>query len=323
MTDSLVCLQLRVARKERLAQDIALFELVAPDGGALPLFSAGAHIDVTTPGGYIRQYSLCNDPAESHRYQIAVLRDAQGRGGSRAMHDAVNVGDIVAASVPRNHFPLIPQVHTALLLAGGIGITPLISMAERLSAIRQPFSLHYVARSIDRMAFRDRLAQSSYADKVFLHVDDGPPEQRLDIAGLLQAVHTDVHIYVCGPQGFMDAVLSTAQRYGWPQAQLHHEFFGAAPTRTDADSSFDVQLASSGRVIRVAADQTVTQALATAGVVVPTSCEQGVCGTCLTGVLNGEPDHRDLYLTAEEQAANRQFIPCCSRARSARLVLDL
>nr|WP_319563652.1 PDR/VanB family oxidoreductase [uncultured Rhodoferax sp.] len=320
MTD---LLQLRVARKERLAQDIALFELVASDGGVLPSFSAGAHIDVTTPAGCIRQYSLCNDPAESHRYQIAVLRDEQGRGGSRAMHAAVNVNDIIAASVPRNHFPLVPQAHTALLLAGGIGITPLLSMAEQLSAIGQSFTLHYGARSAERMAFLGRLAQSSYADKVFLHVDDGPVEQRLDIAGLLQAPQTDIHVYVCGPQGFMDAVLSTAQRCGWPQAQLHHEFFGAAPTHTDADRSFDVQLASSGRVIRVTADQTVTQALATAGVVVPTSCEQGVCGTCLTGILDGEPDHRDLYLTAEEQAANRQFIPCCSRARSARLVLDL
>ncbi len=155
------------------------------------------------------------------------------------------------------------------------------------------------------------------------HYDDGAPEQKLDLAALLAAPAAGTHLYVCGPKGFMDAVLATARGAGWPEAQLHYEFFGAAPVATDTDGAFEVQLASSGRVITIAKDQTVTAALAAEGVVIPTSCEQGVCGTCLTRVLQGEVDHKDFYLTPEEQAANDQFLPCCSRAKGARLVLDL
>ncbi|HEU4460692.1 MAG TPA: PDR/VanB family oxidoreductase [Methylibium sp.] len=317
-------LDVRVARKSVEAEGICSFELVSVDGAPLPSFSAGSHVDVRTPGGATRQYSLCNDPRETHRYLIAVLRDAASRGGSLAMHEQLREGDRLAISTPKNHFALDPAARSHLLLAGGIGITPLLCMAERLANVGAEFALHYAARSRARMAFVERIERSAYAARVQLHFDDGPAVQRLDLAKLLAGRAEGRHLYVCGPKGFMDAVLGGARAAGWPEAQLHYEFFSAEPQAArGGDAGFEVQLASSGRIVTVPADKTVVRALADAGVTVATSCEQGVCGTCLTRVIEGRPDHRDLYLTPEEQAAGDQFLPCCSRAESARLVLDL
>lgn len=318
-------LQVRVARKVVEALDVCSFELVALDGQALPAFTAGAHVDVQVPGGPTRQYSLCNAPHETHRYLIGVLRDAASRGGSVAMHERVAVGDRLTISAPKNHFPLVQDARRHLLLAGGIGITPILCMAERLAAGGADFALHYSTRSRERTAFHDRIRASAFADRVAFHFDDGAAAQRLDLDALLAAPQPGTHLYVCGPQGYLDAVLGSARARGWPEAQLHWEYFAAAGAAAPSagDAAFEVQLASSGRVIVVPADRTVVQALAAAGVEVQTSCEQGVCGTCLTRVLAGTPEHRDLYLTPEEQAANDQFTPCCSRARTARLVLDL
>jgi vanillate O-demethylase ferredoxin subunit len=319
-----VALQVRVAHKAVEALDICSFELVAADGQPLPAFTAGAHLDVQVPGGLTRQYSLCNAPHETHRYLIGVLRDAASRGGSVAMHERVGEGDRLTVSAPKNHFPLAPQARRHLLLAGGIGITPILCMAEQLAASGADFALHYSTRSRERTAFYDRIRASAFADRVAFHFDDGEAAQRLDLATLLAAPQAGTHLYVCGPKGYIDAVLASARARGWPEAQLHREYFAAGDAAPAAgDAAFEVQLASSGRVIAVPADRTVVQALAAAGVEVQTSCEQGVCGTCLTRVLAGTPEHRDLYLTPEEQAANDQFTPCCSRARSARLVLDL
>lgn len=323
MTTMPQLLRVRIARKLPLAQDIALFELASVGGEPLPPFSAGSHIDVHLPGGLSRQYSLCNDPRECHRYQIAVLKEAAGRGGSRAMHEAVHAGDVISIGAPRNLFPLAADARESILLAGGIGITPLLCMAERLFALGQAFTLHYCTRSAQRTAFGERIRESGYAGRVQFHVDEGAPLNKLDLAALLHTPRDGVHVYTCGPRGFMDAVLSCARSSGWPQGQLHCEFFGAAPADRAGDGSFEVRLSRSGRVIRVGPRQTVTAALAAIGVVVPTSCEQGVCGTCLTRVLEGQPDHRDLYLSPMEQAANDQFLPCCSRAKSDCLVLDL
>lgn len=323
MTQSSPSLQVRVARKEMVAQDIARFELVDPSGAALPPFEAGAHIDVTVPGGPLRQYSLCNDPAESHRYQIAVLMEREGRGGSRALHEQVNEGDLLTVGMPRNLFALHEDAPSSLLIAGGIGITPLLAMARRLAALGRPFTLHYCARSAARAAFREELARAGFASSVRFHFDDGSAGPALDLKSLLAGAGPDVHLYTCGPQGFMDAVLSTARSQGWADAQLHYEFFSAAPVVREDDGSFDVRIASTGQVIRVPADKSVLQVLEAEGIDIPTACEQGVCGTCMTGVLEGEPDHRDYYLTPEEQAENRQFLPCCSRSKSACLVLDL
>jgi vanillate monooxygenase ferredoxin subunit len=316
-------LSVRVANKATQAQDIMTFELVDVNGAALPAFAAGSHVDVHLPGGITRQYSLCNNPQETHRYLIAVLFDAASRGGSRAMHEQVAVGQLLQISVPKNHFTLAHEAGRSLLLAGGIGVTPILCMAERLAGIGAEFEMHYCTRSVERTAFKDRIAGSGFASKVKFHFDDGDAAQKLDMNRLLAEPQDDLHLYVCGPKGFMDAVLKTARTAGWPESQLHFEFFGAEVAKSDSDAGFDVKLASSGRIVRVAKDKTVVKALADAGVEILTSCEQGVCGTCLTRVLEGVPDHKDSYLTLEEQAANDQFLPCCSRAKTASLVLDL
>lgn len=312
----------KVLRKKQEAQDIASFELVKPDGAALPGFSAGSHIDVQVPGGLTRQYSLCNDAAEQHRYRIAVLRDPASRGGSTAMHDRLHEGDTLLISEPRNHFPLVHARRT-MLFAGGIGVTPLLSMAQRLQAIGADFTLHYCTRSPERTAFRDEIAASAYAQRVQFHFDDGDAAQKLQLEQELGAPWTGTHIYVCGPTGFIDWVVKTADRLGWPKDQVHLEYFGAAAQDTSGDGSFQVKLASSGATYDVPAGESVVQALQKHGVEILVSCEQGVCGTCITRVLQGECDHRDLYFTDEEKAKHDQFTPCCSRAKTPLLVLDL
>jgi vanillate monooxygenase ferredoxin subunit len=316
-------LTVRVARKSKEALDICSLELVSPDGAPLPAFSAGSHIDVHLPNGLTRQYSLCNDPAEGHRYLIGVLKDPASRGGSMAVHESVHEGDMLSISAPKNHFALAHEAQESLLLAGGIGITPILCMAERLSVAGAKFELHYGARTRERMAFQERIARSSFAHRAAFHFDDGEAGQKMNLDALLAAPHSGKHLYVCGPKGFMDAVLAKARAGGWSEPQLHYEFFSAEVIKSASDGSFEVKLASSGKRILVGKDETVVQALAAAGILVQTSCEQGVCGTCLTRVLEGEPDHRDMYLTPEEQATNGQFLPCCSRAKSACLVLDL
>jgi vanillate O-demethylase ferredoxin subunit len=316
-------LNVRVARKATEATDVCTFELVSTDGSLLPAFSAGSHVDVHLPNGLTRQYSLCNDPAESHRYLIGVLKDAASRGGSKAMHELVNEDDALEISAPKNHFPLAHGPSRSLLLAGGIGITPILCMAERLVIVGEDFDLHYCTRSLDRTAFYDRIRRSTFAGRSHFHFDDGAPEQRLDLIALLAQPERGTHLYVCGPKGFMDVVLNAARSSGWPEEQLHYEFFSADVVQREDDETFGVKLASSGKIVVVPKEKTVIQALAEAGIEVQTSCEQGVCGTCLTRVLEGEPDHRDMYLSSDEQEANDQFLPCCSRSKSAVLVLDL
>jgi vanillate O-demethylase ferredoxin subunit len=318
-----LALRVRVVRRTAEADGICSFELVPVASGMLPAFTAGAHVDVQVPGGPVRQYSLCNSPAETQRYLIAVLREPASRGGSAGLHERLREGDVLDISAPKNHFTLAEDAASHVLLAGGIGVTPILAMAERLHALGADFAMHYCTRTRSRTAFVGRLAAAPFAGRVQLHVDDGPADQRLDLAALLATPVPGRHLYVCGPQGFMDAVLGTAHARGWPQAQLHHEFFSAAPVDSTGDRAFEVQLARSGQVVRVPAGRSVVHALADAGVFITTSCEQGVCGTCLTRVVDGTPDHRDQYLTPEEQAAGDQFLPCCSRAKTARLVLDL
>jgi cytochrome P450/ferredoxin-NADP reductase len=316
-------LTLRVARRVFETPDICSFELVPADGTGLPEFKAGSHVDVTVSEGVTRQYSLCNDPAERHRYLLAVLREPASRGGSHALHDDLHEGRLVRVSAPKNRFPLAPGASRSLLLAGGIGITPILAMAESLARRGSNFQMHYCARSREQMAFHDRILRSPFASRVSMHFSDEPAARKIDFRALLAAPDPGTHLYVCGPKRFMDAALDTARAQGWAEAQLHFERFAAEVVHAENDTAFEVNLARSGRVIRVPKDSTVLHALAAAGVSVPSSCEQGVCGTCLTRVLSGVPDHRDLYLTPDERAANDQFTPCCSRARSESLILDL
>lgn len=316
-------LQLRVVRRTEEAEDIAGFELVRANGEDLPGFTAGAHIDVHLGDGLSRQYSLCSRPDERRRWKIAVLKEPASRGGSKAMHEQVREGDVLMVSEPKNHFPLAVNAERSLLFAGGIGITPILCMAEELSLSRREFQLHYCARSRSRMPFVDRIEAASFADRVAFHVDDGPAEQRLAAAHAIGAPAPGKHLYVCGPQGFMEHVLDTARSLGWAEHHLHREYFAAAPIDHSADGPFEIELKLSGRVIVVPVERTAAQALAEAGVDVPLSCEQGVCGTCVTKVLDGIPDHRDMYFTDDERERNDCFTPCCSRAQTARLVLDL
>lgn len=320
MTD---LLKVVVSRKTRECESIVSFELRHPEGGLLPAFTAGSHIDIHLTDKLIRQYSLLNDPREDDRYVIGVLREVAGRGGSNYLHAEVQEGDIVTISAPRNAFPLTESATHSLLLAGGIGVTPLLAMAERLTHLGAPFEMHYCARTRARAAFLDRIAARPYADRVQLHFDDEAADQLLDIPALLSRYEPGMHLYVCGPQGFMEAVLSEARKH-WPEEAVHREYFSPAPqTNSGNERAFKVKIASTGEIIDVGADESIATALERHGIHLTLSCEQGICGTCITGVLEGIPDHRDDVLTEEEHAANDMMTPCCSRSKSDLLVLAL
>lgn len=319
--DSLI--RVRVAAKAVAAQDIASFELAALDDQQLPAYAAGAHIDVHVPGGPVRQYSLYDLPSDGRRYRIGVLRDPNSRGGSATLVETVRQGDVIEISAPRNHFQLDAAAGHSVLLAGGIGITPILCMARELARSGRSFEMHYCARSLDRMAFLDALQHHDLAGRVHIHVDDGAPAQRFDARLAIGAPGPQHHLYVCGPTGFMDHVLGTARTLGWSEDRLHREYFAAAPIDHTADGPFEIELARSGRVIQVGADQSAAQAMLDAGIDLSLSCEQGVCGTCVTKVRSGTPHHCDMYLTEAERAKNDCFMPCCSRACTPRLVLDL
>ncbi|MFT3755563.1 MAG: PDR/VanB family oxidoreductase [Pseudoxanthomonas sp.] len=316
-------LEVRISEVRDEADGIRSFELRRADGQALPAFAAGAHVDVHLPNGLIRQYSLCNSPQESDRYLLAVLHEPESRGGSTAMH-ALRAGDTLQISAPRNLFALDGSAAHSLLFAGGIGITPILAMAEQLAVQGKPFALHYNARTSQRAAFLQHLAQVPWRERVHLHFDDGADEQKLDMTSVLAAAPAGTHLYVCGPGAYMQHVLDAGLSAGWAEARLHREYFTAAPLPASAeDTAFEVEISSSGEVFTIEPGRSIAQTLDAAGVFVPVSCEQGICGTCLTNVLQGEPDHRDQFLTDIERARNNEMLLCCSRSRSPRLVLDL
>ncbi len=223
----------RISRKAVEATDIVSLELAPLEGASLPPFSAGSHIDVEVKPGLVRQYSLCNDPTESHRYLIGVLRDPASRGGSTAVHDLLQEGQVVRISAPRNHFALVPAGRS-LLFAGGIGVTPILCMAERLAQSGADFEMHYCARSADRAAFVERIRASRFADRVHFHYDDGDADQKLNLAEVLAGAAADTHLYVCGPGGFIDFVTQGAAKLGWPQERVHFEYFAGQKVDTIA-----------------------------------------------------------------------------------------
>jgi vanillate O-demethylase ferredoxin subunit len=315
-------LAVTIAKVEDVAEGIRSYELV-PSQGRLPSFEAGAHIDVRVRDGLVRQFSLCNRPGETHRYVIAVLREENGRGGSAAVHESFAAGLPVRISPPRNHFPLVRDASRHLLLAGGIGVTPLLAMARHLLATGGDFTMHYCARTVARMAFRGELSAPPFGAHVVLHFDDGPAAQQLDLPGLLARQPEGTHVYYCGPAGFMAAVRETALAQGVPAASLHCEYFTAPAILARPGSGFEVRLARRGLTVWIPENKTIIEVLAERDIFVETSCEQGVCGTCITRVLDGVPDHRDVFFTDAEKAANDQMTVCCSRAKTAYLVLDL
>ena len=301
--------------------EVLVLELAAANGQALPRFAAGAHVDLHVAPGVVRQYSLCGDPAVANVYRLGVLKDAQSRGGSTAVHTQLQRGSVTRISAPRNLFPLVSDARRSLLIGGGIGITPLIAMAHALHAQGEDFELHYRGRSRSRCAFVDELLAAPFAAHVFTHFSDEGADRQLDLAQVLGSPAAGTHLYTCGPAGFMDWVIDGARQQGYDAGHIHFEYFQAeVDTR---GQSFEVQAVRSGKTVQVQPGQSLLQALRAEGIAVEVSCEQGVCGTCLCEVLEGEPDHRDHYLTDEEKQSNEQIVVCCSRARSARLVLDI
>ncbi|WP_434287516.1 PDR/VanB family oxidoreductase [Celeribacter sp. SCSIO 80788] len=302
--------------------DIARIRFAPEAGGAILPYEAGAHLDLYLPDlDMWRQYSLCSDPAETGFYEIGVLKDPQSRGGSVKVHETAVEGAVFTVEGPRNHFPLDENAETTVLLGGGIGITPMIAMAKRLHAIGKDFTLHYCTRSEGVTAFMDELKGCGFADKVVFHFDDMDAAQKLDLTRDLPAPDVATHLYVCGPQGFMDWVIDTAEGAGHATANVHREYFSADVELTG--DSFEVECAQSGVTITVGADDTIAKALAREGIKIEVKCEEGVCGTCLTDVLSGEIDHRDQFLTEEEREDGDVICACCSRAKGPKLVLDI
>ena len=310
---------LRVSSAGPIATDIHQFELVRDDGGDLPAFTAGAHLRVQTPGGQIRCYSLTNDPAERHRYVIAVKREPAGRGGSAGMIDQVRAGDLLPVSAPRNDFPLAGNPARYIFIAGGIGITPILSMIRHLEASEgKPFKLYYLTRSADTTAFLDELTAPERRGRVVIHHDGGDAAAGFDLWPVL-AQPNGAHVYCCGPRGLMEAVKDMTGH--WPTSAVHFEDFGIGAAAAVDNQPFTIRLAQSGRELAVPADRSILETLRANGVTVASSCESGTCGTCRTGLVAGEPDHRDLVLAPYER--DRNIMVCVSRACGGTLVLDL
>jgi phthalate 4,5-dioxygenase reductase subunit len=311
-------IDLRVARKTALARDIWGFELRHPQGLALPAFSAGSHLTVQVPCGVRRNYSLCSDPADTVAYQIAVKRDASGRGGSVSMADDVQEGALLSVSAPRNNFELHSRAKDFLFVAGGIGITPILSMMRHLKTQDQAqFRLIYCTRDADDTAFGD-LLQSEFAGQVQLHHDHGDIAQALDFWPVFET-QGKAQVYCCGPRGLMDAVADMSGH--WPMGAIHFESFGVDASAYAANVPFSVRLHQSGVSIPVAADQSILDALRANGQRVPSSCESGTCGSCRTGLLSGDVEHRDMVLGDDEKQSH--IMVCVSRAHGGELVLDL
>lgn len=314
-------LDLVVQDKHAVADGVVRLVLGRPDGGELPAWEPGAHVDLVLGGEFVRQYSLCGDPADRTVLQVAVLREEAGRGGSQYVHDELAEGDVVRVQGPRNHFPLVPAKRY-LFIAGGIGITPILPMIADVDAAGSDWRLVYGGRTRSSMAFRDEL-QQRYPGRVTIHPQD--EAGLLDLPTLLAdtgASAADLAVYCCGPEGLLAAVEQRCASR--PAGALHVERFAPKEGATDGPrESFEVELAQSGTTLTVPADRSILDVVEESGAQVLSSCQEGTCGTCETAVLSGIPDHRDSVLTDEEQAANDTMMICVSRSCSRRLVLDL
>jgi vanillate O-demethylase ferredoxin subunit len=320
---------LQVLQAQTLNPLVRMFHLARADGGVLPGYTAGAHIQVQVklPDGTSdwRAYSLINFATSAEataaptQYCIAVRRDDAGRGGSRWMHEQLQAGTMLAVQTPRNDFPLKDCAGTTVLLAGGIGVTPLAAMAAQCRAQGRPVRLHYAGRSRSLMAFLPEL-QALLGDRLQLHIDD--EAAGLDIAALLAACAPQDKLYLCGPQPMLDAVLAQAQALGWPPERVHFELF-AAPAMVEGDHAFEIVLEQSGRTLTVPADKSILDVLIDAGCDPLFDCKRGECGVCAVAVLDGEIEHRDYVLSAREKSLGNVMHTCVSRAKGSRLVLDL
>jgi vanillate O-demethylase ferredoxin subunit len=310
----------RVAHAEPQTDEVCGYVLHRLDGQALPRAQAGAHIDVHLPGGLVRPYSLCGDPARTQEaYHIAVKREAGGRGGSRAVHEALRAGSVLHISPPRNLFALAPRASHHLLLGGGIGLTPLVAMAHTLHQQGASFTLAAYARSLAHLPLRAQLASAPWRECVQVHLDHTP--DFVPAAELVARAAAQAHVYFCGPAGFMDSVRQACA--AWPAERVHFEYFSAPaqPAPADAPAGFELVLARRQRRLAVPAATSIAQVLHDAGIHVDTVCEQGICGSCITPYLAGEPDHQDACLSQAERATH--LAVCCSRSHSPSLTLDL
>lgn len=317
-----VPIQMLVRSIRLQAVGIHSFELVHPDGWYLPPVEAGAHVDVHLPGGMVRSYSLAGDPEDRSYWTLGVLRELNGRGGSKAMHEQIMVGSTVSIGWPRNAFRLANDAKHSILVAGGIGITPLKSMAHALARRGESFELHYCSKTPKHAAFMNELQSLVPPERLHMHHDGGDKSKALDLAKLLENVELGTHIYYCGPGGFMDACAEAAKH--WPEGTVHSEHF-KPPERIKSDDapsgSFEVKLARSGATVQVLPDQSIVRALELAGHRVATSCLSGLCGACKVEYLEGDVDHQDFILSEDEKT--HCLTACVSRAKSRCLVLDL
>jgi phthalate 4,5-dioxygenase reductase subunit len=314
---------LLVQSKSQVAKDIWSFRLVHPEGHHLPAFKAGAHITVQTPAGQRRNYSLCNDPAETSYCEIGIKLEHKGRGGSRSMVDQVEVGQLLNVSAPKNDFELLDPAHEVIFIAGGIGVTPLLSMARQMSRLQSNggqgrFRFYYCARDAEGAAFKPELEALQNAGEVSFHFDAGNPDDGLDFWPVLEKP-SQAHIYCCGPQGLMDAVKDMSGH--WPQGRVHFESFGASAAQQFSNSPFQIKLSQSQALVPVAADESILEALRKAGHRVPSSCESGTCGSCKTGLVAGQVEHRDFVLTDTEKL--NHIMVCVSRARHPNDVIEI
>ena len=311
-TQSLRLIAIRYA-----AQDTSLYEFAAADGRPLAAYEPGSHIDLHLPGGLMRQYSLARPYRADQGYLVGVKLDPKTRGGSRWLHDSARVGATFEVGGPRNNFPLKEDAPHSVLIAGGIGVTPIWCMAQRQEEIGAAFELHYAVRTREDAAFLTELERM--APRLRLHVD-AEAEALLDVTAIVAAAPEGAHLYCCGPVPMLEAFEAAAS--GRPAEQVHVEYF-SAPQLKPLEGGFIVVLAKSGREFEVAPGSTILETLRKAGLNVPASCEQGVCGTCETRVLEGTPDHRDLLLTPAEKASGKTMMICCSGSLTERIVLDV
>jgi ferredoxin-NADP reductase len=313
-----VDLRLQVASRTEGAEGVVVLELRNPSGAELPAWAPGAHLDLKLPNGMTRQYSLCGDPDDRSVWRIGVLREPEGRGGSAYVHDELTEGTEIDVRGPRNNFPLVPAPRY-VFIAGGIGITPILPMMGAAQAAGADAELHYGGRSRRSMAFLESLEEISETP-VVLHPQD--EVGLIDLPGILGTPRPDTLVYCCGPEPLLQAV--ERQCAAWPSGSLHVERFApkemGEPVLQDA---FEVELAQSGMTLTVPPDRTILEVVEEAGIPVLSSCQEGTCGTCETPVLEGQVDHRDSLLTAEEQEANDTMFICVSRAACPKLVLDL
>ena len=300
---------------------IKVFELVAVDDSELPLVKAGSHIMCHLDNGLVRQYSLINEGGKANSYKIAVLKDPNSRGGSRYMHEKIKKGCSVVVSGPKNDFSLILGAEKSVLIGGGIGITPMFSMAKTLHAERNDFELHYCAKYSESAAFVEELRTCDFADKVSFYFSQTNNPNRLNVTELLSAIEPGKHVMCCGPENLMDAVQAATAH--WPRGSVHFEKFKVGAVGVREDKPFKLRLAKSGKVFHVPSEKTAIEVLAENHYDVDMVCGEGVCGACLVNVLDGDIEHRDHVLTDDEKSDNDVMTVCCSRAKSASLTLDL